>query len=387
MKVLNISTDHNLLSTGDGPPNDSQVRHRLYGALVDRLDIIVLCKYPERGGMVNLAENVRVFPASGRFRPTALRAACRLGAVLHRETGYDCVTVQDPFKCGYVGLHLKRKCGLPLNVQVHAEFLDNPHWIAGNLSRRLLNHYGKKTLQKADTVRVGTTRQKLRYASKMNIPEKDIFFLPVLVKADLFQKESESGLKEKRFACGDKKVLLYAGRFERQKNLGMMLDVIEELKSKRTDFLLAMLGEGPDEDQFKGEIRKRNLGTVTRFFGFIERDRVAEYFLAADLLILTSLFEGTCRVLVEAAFAARPVVTTDIAGADDMVVDGETGFVVKVNDGRTFAEKISMLLDSEGLRKKMGSAARTHMTRFFDEEKFLNGLLDMWRATAAKGQS
>jgi glycosyltransferase involved in cell wall biosynthesis len=387
MKVLNISTDVHLLEGAPDRPNDSRDRHRLYGSLVEQLDIIVLCRTKKAAAPLQLGPRVRVYPAAGPVRAAALMKACRLAKGLHGASAYDCVTVQDPFTCGFVGRRLQRSCGLPLNVQVHAEFLDNPHWIAGSFYRRLMNRYGRRLLVRADTVRVGTTRQKTQYAADLGIAGEDIFFLPVLVKADLFRREAGAGLKEKLFACGDRQVLLYAGRFERQKNLGMLLTVVQTLASERTDFILAMVGDGPDFESFKREVRQRRLEDRVRFFGFVERTRVADYFLAADMLIVTSIFEGTCRVLVEAAFSSKPAVTTAIAGADDIVIDGETGFVTAIGDSRAFAEKISALLGSPDLRAEMGRAARRHITAFFDEEKFLQGLRDMWRATAEKGRA
>jgi len=384
LKVLNISTDASLLDRAGGSLNDSQQRHRLYGDRVRQLDIIVLWRQGAGRERVEVAENVRVIPAVSPFKSGAVFSAIRLGKRLHRETAYDCITAQNPFDCGFVGWVLRRTCGLPLNIQVHAEFFDNPHWVRGSVKRRGLHYFGKKLLRSADTVRVGTSRQKKRYVSNMGFPEGDVFFLPVIVSADHFRRESPEGLKEKLFQSGDRKILLHVGRLERQKNLSMLLDVAQKLKAGRKDLLFALVGDGPDRESLEKEIAKRNLGDTVRLFGFISREKVVDYFLGCDLLVLTSLFEGTCRVLVEAAFAGKPVVTTSVAGADDVVVDGSTGYVVPVDDREAFSEKILQLLASEKTMQSMGQAAREHMTRFFDEKKFLDGLLTMWKATAGK---
>jgi glycosyltransferase involved in cell wall biosynthesis len=74
--------------------------------------------------------------------------------------------------------------------------------------------------------------------------------------------------------------------------------------------------------------------------------------------VLTSRYEGNPRVLMEAAAAALPAVTTAVGGSDEWVEDGVAGFVVPVGDGAAHADRVLRLVQGDALRRRMGEAAR-----------------------------
>ena len=83
---------------------------------------------------------------------------------------------------------------------------------------------------------------------------------------------------------------------------------------------------------------------------------------AADIVVNSSDSEGTPLVLIEAGAAGRPVVATRVGGVADVVLDGETGWVVERDDEAAFAERIGRLVADPALRERMGAAAmaRSH---------------------------
>ena len=76
----------------------------------------------------------------------------------------------------------------------------------------------------------------------------------------------------------------------------------------------------------------------------------------SDVVALASRQEGLARCIMEAMAAGRPVVATDIRGNRDLVVDGETGFLVKLGDTDGLAHSLLQLLGDPGLRQRMGQA-------------------------------
>ena len=97
---------------------------------------------------------------------------------------------------------------------------------------------------------------------------------------------------------------------------------------------------------------------------------------AADVFVLPSRHEGMPLVLLEAMDAGLPVVATRVIGSEEVVVDGETGFLVPSQDAGALAVAIGRLLEDAGLRRRFGAAGRRRFESFFTNER-------MTAATAA----
>src|SRR5207249_4295837 len=77
---------------------------------------------------------------------------------------------------------------------------------------------------------------------------------------------------------------------------------------------------------------------------------IPELVAAADVAVLTSLKEGIPRALIEAMAVGVPVVATDVKGSREVVVDGQTGFLVPLGDTQALGGRLSQVLDSPALR-------------------------------------
>jgi glycosyltransferase involved in cell wall biosynthesis len=97
-------------------------------------------------------------------------------------------------------------------------------------------------------------------------------------------------------------------------------------------------------------------------------DDVKEYIAQAQCIVLPSYREGTPRTLLEAAAMAKPIITTNVVGCKEVVVDGENGMLCEVKNADELARKMKeMLLLSDVQRKLMGQKGRFKMVREFDE--------------------
>jgi glycosyltransferase involved in cell wall biosynthesis len=93
------------------------------------------------------------------------------------------------------------------------------------------------------------------------------------------------------------------------------------------------------------------------FLGWVEN--ISEVFAAMDVFVFPSDNEGLGLVAIEAMQMGVPVVRTDTAGAEDMIRDGETGFIVPVGDQVMLTQRVRMLLEDASLRERMGRAGQT----------------------------
>jgi glycosyltransferase involved in cell wall biosynthesis len=131
------------------------------------------------------------------------------------------------------------------------------------------------------------------------------------------------------------------------------------------------------------EARARELGLheVVRFLG--HRHDLPRVLAAADVAVLTSLWEGLPRVLVQAAAAGRPIVTFDVEGAWEVVRDGRNGFVVPSRDVDQFAGRLETLLVEHERARAMGRAGRHEVGSRWTVETMLDRLDDLYGRWAA----
>jgi len=116
-------------------------------------------------------------------------------------------------------------------------------------------------------------------------------------------------------------------------------------------------------------IAQYGLQDSMQFLGM--RDDIPELMAAMDVVVLASYAEGIPRVLLEAAAMAKPVVGTDVRGTREVIVDGETGYLVPSRDASALADAISRLAAADPARRReMGKAARRRAEAHFDERFF-----------------
>ncbi|MCA1816661.1 MAG: glycosyltransferase [Acidobacteria bacterium] len=101
-----------------------------------------------------------------------------------------------------------------------------------------------------------------------------------------------------------------------------------------------------------------SLGLAEKVFFTGRCERVAELLLASDVCALSSRAEGFSNAILEYMAAARPVVATDVGGAREAIVEGETGYVVAAGDDRALADRISALLEDDELARRLGERGR-----------------------------
>jgi glycosyltransferase involved in cell wall biosynthesis len=133
-----------------------------------------------------------------------------------------------------------------------------------------------------------------------------------------------------------------------------------------------IIGEGPERENLMDLAKRKNLHDKVIFTGF-QLDAVS-YINAMDIFVLTSEKEGLPRVILEAMLMGKPVVASNVTGPAELVVDGETGFLVPVRHPEIFAECVLKLIENHELRKQMGEKARRLVIENFSIEKYVAGV-------------
>jgi glycosyltransferase involved in cell wall biosynthesis len=136
------------------------------------------------------------------------------------------------------------------------------------------------------------------------------------------------------------------------KALHLLLKVAKMVSAQVADVKFVIVGDGELRTQLETQIRELRLESVVRLLGW--RRDISKLLRLFDLFVLTSLWEGLPRVLVEASLAGVPVVAFDVDGVSEVVVHGRNGYLVTPGDLDAMTRRIVELLRNEDLRKNLG---------------------------------
>ena len=153
---------------------------------------------------------------------------------------------------------------------------------------------------------------------------------------------------------------LFVGRLDRQKGVPILLDAAERVAADRPDWRLILAGDGPEGEALRRRTAAHPaLADRVRWLG--RRDDVPGLLKAADVLVLPSLWEGMPNVILEAMAARRAVVATAIEGSEDLVLPGETGWLVPPGDPRSLADALLDAASDPALSRAFGEAGRARV--------------------------
>ena len=145
-----------------------------------------------------------------------------------------------------------------------------------------------------------------------------------------------------------------------------LIDAFARLRGARPDAHLTLIGDGPERAALEEHAARLDLERAVTFAG--ERAEVAPLLAAFDVFALASLSEGISLTLLEAASAGLPVVATRVGGNEEVVVDGETGFLVPASDPLALADALAEVAARPD-RATMGAAGRARVERRFSVER------------------
>jgi glycosyltransferase involved in cell wall biosynthesis len=154
--------------------------------------------------------------------------------------------------------------------------------------------------------------------------------------------------------------LLFVGRFQAQKNLPWLLGQLAAFRrTSGPSFVVDLVGDGPQRPMLAARVEALQLADVVRFHGWTDRAGLRAHYLAADLVINPSTYEGMPNVVLEAMACGRPVLASRVPGNDTVVVDRVTGWLFSPDDAAGFADCLRTLLSRPDITLPLGVAARS----------------------------
>ena len=146
------------------------------------------------------------------------------------------------------------------------------------------------------------------------------------------------------------------------------------------DARFVIAGEGELRPALERQIKDHHLEKHVLLAGF--RPDVLSLHKAFDIFVMSSVTEGLGTSLLDAMAAGKPVVATTAGGIPEVVVDGETGFLVPPRDHDAMAGAIVTLLKDDALRQRMGEAGRARVRRIFSADRMVQDTLRVYQRVA-----
>ena len=178
--------------------------------------------------------------------------------------------------------------------------------------------------------------------------------------------------------------ILCTARFEPVKNHPMLFAAIRKLKESGKRVRLRLIGTGHLGDEYQRQCGELGISDVVEFLGY--REDVPELLSQTDIAVLTSIDEGIPRAMLEAMAMRVPCVATNVVGTKETVVDGETGYLVPLNDVDALTDRLIRLIDDPGLRERMGERGRLRVESDFDEDKIIDALAGVYGELLAEAK-
>ena len=299
-RVLMISSDRNIFE------KKSDVRRRMsqYGSLFDELHIIVSTK--KKGASFEsekISDNVWVYPTNSYSKWFYVLDAVRIGKKMH---DIDIVTAQDPFELGAAGALIAKKLQTRLHIQVHTDLV-SAHFKKKSVLNRIRIVIAKWVIAKAHCIRSVSKRVGRGIEIKYR-PSARVSTLPIYVDVSAYTKIKRS----KR--SSSQKTFIVVSRLEREKNVGLAITALYKARQLGHNARLVIVGSGSEEHTLRKMVNEWNLTDYVEFVGWQDPK---EYYSIADLVLVTSRYEGYGMVIVEALAAGVPVLSTDVGVAHE----------------------------------------------------------------------
>jgi glycosyltransferase involved in cell wall biosynthesis len=172
------------------------------------------------------------------------------------------------------------------------------------------------------------------------------------------------------------RVVAGVGRLNPQKNFSLFLDIAAQLAPRLPDLHFLLAGDGPEEKMLREKAVALGISDRVTFSGYVADTRLV--YLAADVLLMPSRYEGLPMTLLEAMAMGLPVVASQLDGIAEVIGDGREGFLVPSDDASLFVERTAALLQDAEFSSRIAQNARAKIEASFSVERMTSAVEEIY---------
>jgi glycosyltransferase involved in cell wall biosynthesis len=215
------------------------------------------------------------------------------------------------------------------------------------------------------------------YCAKFGLPAGKFTIIANGVAAVSQSRVSRSQLLQELQLPEDARLIGVIGRLWPQKRVTDLIWAADLLRVLHDNMRLLVIGDGPQRPQLERFARLASDLDHIRFLG--QRSDVERIFPHLDVLWQGSAYEGQANTVLEAMAAGVPVIASDIPGHSELVVPGETGYLVPIAARAARVQHTDRIFGDAELSQRMGLAAQKRVQENFSVQRMIDGHVDLYR--------
>ncbi len=268
----------------------------------------------------------------------------------------DVIHTHSPFPIGHYGIRLARKWNLPLLYTYHTLYPKYVHYlfkgklITPNAAKKIVRNYSNR----CDCVIAPSAQMKEELLSYGVTARIEV--LPTGVNKDDFTAKDLFSAREKHGLNSSTKILLYAGRLGKEKNLHLLLTSFKKIRANFPDVHLFLAGDGILKEELKKTAAALGIDNSATFLNFLDRQTLSQYYKEADIFVFPSVTETQGLVLIEVMLNNTAVVTMNKGGVLSIIEHDKNGILSNDNVDE-FADWVIKLLKEPAYRERLSKQA------------------------------
>lgn len=285
-----------------------------------------------------------------------------------KQQNIDIVAFQDPITSFLGFLRIKKSHPkIKIVLESHGDFINTlgmeKNLFLPSFYKKAFNSIAQYTIDNADIVRAvssSTEEQVLSFNKSKNVVR-----FPAWIDFGVYKNVEPTREDNQIYK------ILFIGSVTDRKKPHMVIEALPRLNNKNVEFHI--VGPTPNQhylERINNLIDEHNLEDKVFIHGIKNREEVIDFYKTSNLMILPSVSEGLARVIFESQVTSCPVLVTDAPGMQDIVIDGQTGFVFESNNLESLILKMNEVFDDYNQSIQIGRNAKDFILENYSEDKF-----------------
>ena len=269
-----------------------------------------------------------------------------------------------------VGPFVGRAAGVPVVVNNQRNM---SYWLRGGARKWV---YGFVSRSVVDAIVVNSTAAADELEGRFRVAASKVRNVGVGTDLDRIARAQPSEALRQELGFGDSKVVGVVAKLSRVKGHTHFLEAAAFISRAYGNVRFLIVGDGPERNRLKRLAGELGLSGKVLFVGV--RDDVPELVKLMDVLVLSSLSEGSPNILLEGMACAAPIVGTNVGGVPELVEDGVSGLLVDPGDASALSSAVLALLSDPERARAMGEKGRVKAVEQYDIDAVVARIEDVF---------